>query len=304
MAAITVSENGVTIKSYREIHDELAEKMQGIFGRELDLSPSSPDGQLLDLFIYAFSDAVEAIQGAVANLDLSSATGTFLDNLGTLMGQGRIPGEDDDTYRGRLLSATRSGLATYGGMLTYLQGLFGAGVTLSVNDEPTTNSDGIPGHSVSVYIPEDSKATDEEIASAIWRCKPAGIRTYGSSSATISDESGLPQTVYFNRISATSTAYYMRIRFTAYDEEVLPDDYVARIAASVASWALDEYKPGKDIIPQRASVAVYGVSGIEQVMVEVSSDGSSWSTATVPVDASNYAQIPEENIAVEKVTGF
>lgn len=304
MAAITVSENGVTIKSYREIHDELAEKMKGIFGRELDLSPSSPDGQLLDLFIYAFSDAVEAIQGAVANLDLSSATGTFLDNLGTLMGQGRIPGEDDDTYRGRLLSATRSGLATYGGMLTYLQGLFGAGVTLSVNDEPTTNSDGIPGHSVSVYIPEDSKATDEEIASAIWRCKPAGIRTYGSSSATISDESGLPQTVYFNRISATSTAYYMRIRFTAYDEEVLPDDYVARIAASVASWALDEYKPGKDIIPQRASVAVYGVSGIEQVMVEVSSDGSSWSTATVPVDASNYAQIPEENIAVEKVTGF
>ena len=304
MAAITVSENGVTIKSYREIHDELAEKMKGIFGRELDLSPSSPDGQLLDLFIYAFSDAVEAIQGAVANLDLSSATGTFLDNLGTLMGQGRIPGEDDDTYRGRLLSATRSGLATYGGMLTYLQGLFGAGVTLSVNDEPTTNSDGIPGHSVSVYIPEDSKATDEEIASAIWRCKPAGIRTYGSSSATISDESGLPQTVYFNRISATSTAYYMRIRFTAYDEEVLPDDYAARIAASVASWALDEYKPGKDIIPQRASVAVYGVSGIEQVMVEVSSDGSSWSSATVPVDASHYAQIPEENIAVEKVTGF
>lgn len=304
MAAITVDENGVTIKSYREIHDELAEKMQGIFGRELDLSPSSPDGQLLDLFIYAFSDAVEAIQGAVANLDLSSATGTFLDNLGTLMGQGRIPGEDDDTYRGRLLSATRSGFATYGGMLTYLQGLFGAGVTLSVNDEPTTNSDGIPGHSVSVYIPEDSTATDEEIASAIWRCKPAGIRTYGSSSATISDESGLPQTVYFNRISATSTAYYMRIRFTAYDEEVLPDDYVERIAASVASWALDEYKPGKDIIPQRASVAVYGVSGIEQVMVEVSSDGSSWSTETVPVDASHYAQIPEENIAVEKVTGF
>lgn len=304
MAAITVDENGVTIKSYREIHDELAEKMQGIFGRELDLSPSSPDGQLLDLFIYAFSDAVEAIQGAVANLDLSSATGTFLDNLGTLMGQGRIPGEDDDTYRGRLLSATRSGFATYGGMLTYLQGLFGAGVTLSVNDEPTTNSDGIPGHSVSVYIPEDSTATDEEIASAIWRCKPAGIRTYGSSSATISDESGLPQTVYFNRISATSTAYYMRIRFTAYDEEVLPDDYAARIAASVASWALDEYKPGKDIIPQRASVAVYGVSGIEQVMVEVSSDGSSWSTSTVPVDASHYAQIPEENIAVEKVTGF
>lgn len=304
MAAITVSENGVTIKSYREIHDELAEKMKGIFGRELDLSPSSPDGQLLDLFIYAFSDSVEAIQGAIANLDLSSATGTFLDNLGTLMGQGRIPGEDDDTYRGRLLSATRSGLATYGGMLTYLQGLFGAGVTLSVNDEPTTNSDGIPGHSVSVYIPEDSTATDEEIASAIWRCKPAGIRTYGSSSATISDESGLPQTVYFNRISATSTAYYMRIRFTAYDEEVLPDDYVARIAASVASWALDEYKPGKDIIPQRASVAVYGVSGIEQVMVEVSSDGSSWSTETVPVDASHYAHIPEENIAVEKVTGF
>lgn len=304
MAAITVDENGVTIKSYREIHEELADKMHGIFGSDLDLSPSSPDGQLLDLFIYAFSEAAEAIQGAVANLDISSATGSFLDNLGALMGLERLQGEDDETYRGRLLSATRTGLATYGGMLTYLQGQFGSGVTLSVNDEPTTNSEGLPGHSVSVYIPEDSTATDSEIATAIWHCKPAGIRTWGSSSATITDEGGFPQTVYFNRISATSSAYYMRIRFTAYDEEVLPDDYVVRIKSLVAAWAVDEYKPGKDIIPQRASVPVYEISGIEQVKVEVSADNSTWSTATVPIDASHYAQIPESNITVSKVTGF
>lgn len=304
MAAITVNNDGVTVKSYREIHDELAEKMQGIFGGNLDLSPSSPDGQLLDLFIYAFSDAAEAIQSAVANLDVSSATGAFLDNLGELMGFERLPGEGDDSYRGRLLSATRDGLATYGGMLSYLQGLFGSGVTLSVNDEPTVNSEGLPGHSVSAYIPEDSTATDSEIAAAIWHCKPAGIKTWGARSATITDEGGNPQTVYFNRISASSVAYYMRIRFTAYDEEVLPEDYETRIKALVAAWAVDEYKPGKDIIPQRASVPVYGVSGIERVLVEVSSDGSTWSTATVPIDASHYAKLTEANITVAKVTGF
>lgn len=304
MAAIVVDDDGVTVKSYREIHDELAEKMRGIFGGGLDLSPSSPDGQLLDLFIYAFSEAAEAIQGAVANLDVSSATGAFLDNLGKLMGLERLPGEDDDTYRSRLLSATRTGLATYGGMLTYLRGELGSGVSLSVNDGPTTDSEGLPGHSVSVYVPEDSTAADSEIAAAIWHCKPAGIRTWGSSSATIDDEAGFPQTVYFNRISTTSTAYYMRIRFTTYDEEVLPDDYETRIKALVAAWAVDEYRPGKDIIPQRASVPVYGVSGIERVLVEVSSDGSTWSTESVPIDASHYAQIPAENITVSRVTGF
>ena len=47
MAAITIDENGVSVKRFREIHEELAEKVQGIFGQDLDLSPSSPDGQLL-----------------------------------------------------------------------------------------------------------------------------------------------------------------------------------------------------------------------------------------------------------------
>ena len=296
---LVVDGNGISVKSFREVRTTLAERMLDIFGASLDLSPSSPDGQLLDLFCYAYNDAAQAIQGGYAELDVDSANGTFLDNIGRIMGIDR-EGRGDDEYRAVLTNAERSGLATYDNMLTYLRANVGAGVTLSANDEPTEDSDGIPGHTVCLYIPQSVTKTDNEIAQAIWHCKPAGIGTHGVNSGTAVDAAGRPHTVMFSKITPAGP-YYMKITITQYEEEALPGDFVSQITHAVAEWALTEYSAGKDVIPQRAIQAIYKVPGIDTVTVEVSTDGTTYSTDNIPIDASHYATLPEENISVVKV---
>jgi len=295
---VQVDSNGISVKSYREVRTALAERMLAIFGASLDLSPSSPDGQLLDLFCYAYNEAAEAIQGGYAELDVESANGTFLDNIGRIMGIDR-EGRGDDEYKAVLANAERSGLATYDNMLTYLKANVGAGVTLSANDEPTTDSDGIPGHTLCIYIPQSVTKTDNEIAKAIWACKPAGIGTYGVNSGTAVDAAGRPHTVSFSKITP-SGPYYMKVTITQYEEETLPGDFASQIAHAVADWALTEYSAGKDVIPQRAIQAIYKIPGIDTVTVEVSVNGTTYSTDNISVGASHYATLPEENISVVK----
>lgn len=298
--AINVSSSGISVKSYREVREELEAEFKGLFGNDLDTSPSSPDGQLIDLFCYAYNEAAEAIQGAASALDVNSAEGIFLDNLGALMGVPRN-GDDDDVYRGRLRSSDTTGFATYDTMLTYLRKKLGSAVTLKVNDEPETDGDGIPGHHIAVYIPASVTKTDNEIAQAIFDCKPAGVPTFGASSGTATDMVDLPHIQKFNRIEG-SDAYYMRITITEYEEETLPDDFAEKVANAVAAWAVSEYKPGQDIIPQRVVQAVYGVPGIDTVTVEVSASGiSGWTSNRVPIPSDSYAVLPEGNITVTKV---
>lgn len=307
--AVQVDGNGLTLKSFREVREELVSRFQGIFGTSIDLSPSSPDGQLLDLFCYAYSDAAEAIQAVAANLDVNSARGTFLDNIGTMMGVPRN-GRDDDEYRVILQSSTTTGLATYDNMLTYLRANIDNGVNLVENPEPVTDSNGIPGHHFAVYVPggfsardeNDNDVTDDFIAGHIWKCKPGGIKSFGTSSGIAEDVAQQKHTVQFFKVTAT-TPYYMRITITEYEEESLPVDFATEIAKAVADWALREYKPGKDIIPKRAIQAIYEVPGIDDVVIEVSADGSTgWTEERVPIALDHYASIPQSNITVTKET--
>lgn len=307
---VILDENGISVKSYREIREELEKGMKGIFGSELILDPSSPDGQLIDLFGYAYDEVKEALQGAISNLDVSSAQGVFLDNLATIMGQRRNDGESDDELRARLLKVDNKGLATFDGMLTYLRDQIHGTVTMAENPEPEQDADGNPGHSFVVYIPQDvyealeEKEETEEgfdadnyIAQKIWNCKPAGIRAHGNKEGVANDIAQMPHTVKFSLITS-STPFYMKITVTEYTEESLPLNYKAAIKDAVAEWALTEYTGGKDVIPQRAIQAIYKVQGIDTVTVEVSTNGTTFSTNRISIDADKYAVLPEANIEV------
>lgn len=295
---VILEDDGLSVKSYREIREELEKGMEDIFGSDLILDPSSPDGQLIDLFGYAYDEVKEALQGAISNLDVASATGVFLDNLAALKGIKRGSGEDDDSLRARVLSAENKGLATFDGMLTYLRDHLGPLVSMEENPEPQANSYGVPGHSFAVYIPVSySDLEDDDIAQAIWNCKPAGVKSYGTTSGTATDVAGTEHTVKFFRVELT-TPFYMRVTITEYTEETLPTDYQYQLKETIANWAVTEYTRGKDIIPQRAIQAVYKVPGIDTVNIEVSTNGSTWQTARIPVPEAGFASLPAENITV------
>ena len=86
--------------------------------------------------------------------------------------------------------------------LTVLEGMFGAlsnlpgvlQVAAYENDTNSTNSLGIPAHSVS-FVVEGGSASD--ITATIANTKTPGTGTYGTTSATVIDQNGVPDTISY-----------------------------------------------------------------------------------------------------------
>lgn len=295
-AATLDTASGITIKSFREIREALEKDFKGTFGYDLNTSSSSPDGMLIDLFAYAAMEAAQTVQAALANLDVATAEGVFLDRIATIAGIARDPGETDASLRDRIGKAEFGGMATFDGMLTYLFDKLGGGISMKSNEEPEEMG-GIPGHSVAVYVNQSVTSSDDEIAAAIWHCKPAGIRTHGSSSGKVTDKAGFEHEVKFTRIE--SLPMTLEVTVEEYDEETLPDDYDAQIKAALVEWAKDQYTPGKDIIIQRLASPIYdNVPGILDLQFKATFDGKSVTSGRIEVPDSLCASLDEEGITV------
>lgn len=295
-AATLDTASGITIKSFREIREALEKDFKGTFGYDLNTSSSSPDGMLIDLFAYAAMEAAQTVQAALANLDVATAEGVFLDRIATIAGIARDPGETDASLRDRIGKAEFGGMATFDGMLTYLFDKLGGGISMKSNEEPEEMG-GIPGHSVAVYVNQSVTSSDDEIAAAIWHCKPAGIRTHGSSSGKVTDKAGFEHEVKFTRIE--SLPMTLEVTVEEYDEETLPDDYDAKIKAALVEWAKDQYTPGKDIIIQRLASPIYdNVPGILDLQFKATFDGKSATSGRIEVPDSLCASLDEEGITV------
>lgn len=295
-AATLDTASGITIKSFREIREALEKDFKGTFGYDLNTSSSSPDGMLIDLFAYAAMEAAQTVQAALANLDVATAEGVFLDRIATIAGIARDPGETDASLRDRIGKAEFGGMATFDGMLTYLSDKLGGGISMKSNEEPEEMG-GIPGHSVAVYVPQSATSSDDEIAAAIWHCKPAGIRTHGSSSGKVTDKAGFEHEVKFTIIE--SLPMTLEVTVKEYDEETLPDDYDAKIKAALVEWAKDQYTPGKDIIIQRLASPIYdNVPGILDLQFKATFDGKIVTSGRIEVPDSLCASLDEEGITV------
>ena len=108
-AVIVDSISGISIKSYREIRQAIATSFTEVFGASINLEPSSPDGMFVDLLAYMYTELAQVIQTVGANIDVSTATGTFLDMLASIAGLARNEGETDESLRQRIETATFDG---------------------------------------------------------------------------------------------------------------------------------------------------------------------------------------------------
>lgn len=53
----------------------IAKAFMEVFGAGINLDPSAPDGMLVDLLAYMYTELAQAIQTVGANIDVSTATG-------------------------------------------------------------------------------------------------------------------------------------------------------------------------------------------------------------------------------------
>ena len=171
------------------------------------------------------------------------------------------------------------------------------GVTFAVvyeNDTDVTDADGRPPHSIEAVV---AGGNPQDIGATIWRTHAGGITTYGTQAVTINDSQGIPHIMRFNR--PTEVPIYLQITVTANPEKDLSAAAVTLIQQAIVNQGAG-LTVGQDVILQSFYGTVYqATSGAVGYMeIKGSTDGKTWSTDNIVIDARHLATFDASNITV------
>lgn len=168
------------------------------------------------------------------------------------------------------------------------------------NNGKTTDEYGTPPNSYQTFVHGGS---DEEIAQAILNTGPFGIQPYGTTYVTLKDDSENDQVIGFTR--ATEVPIHIRVNVTK--NNLFPADGAKRIKSNLIRYIGGEdengsvyvgLNMGESVILSRLIACCYQVDGIEDVHIELSKDGSTYSDENLSMDILEVAQVNHENIEV------
>ena len=182
---------------------------------------------------------------------------------------------------------------------TILEGTLGAvlsveGVTKATiyeNDTNTTDSNGIPAHSISV-VAQGGDAT--EIATAIWLKKTPGCGTYGTTSEVITDSNGITTTINFYRPTVSTIEATVTIAPEA--------GYVAATAQAIQQ-AVADYVNGLAIgadvsIARTTAAAIMAGPAYDVSSVVMGKNGGAQSAANVVIPFNGLATCDPDDVTV------
>ncbi|MGN0243471.1 MAG: baseplate J/gp47 family protein [Lachnospiraceae bacterium] len=169
-------------------------------------------------------------------------------------------------------------------------------VTIIENDE-MQEKNGIPPKSFKCIVSlssGDDSATRQSVGEAIFSKKPLGIKSVGSIAVDVKDEDGISHTVYFD--TATQVDLYLTcdvIKSAEFEEYG-----VENIKTSLSS-AVDELDNGETVYWSNLFGYIYATAGVENVKnLKLSTDGESWISDDIELDAYTVARLPVENITI------
>ena len=193
-----IDASGIHMPTYEDRLEDLVTAYQNIFGIEAELTPATPDYQLLSVFAKALDDTSALVVQDFNSRNLMYASGTALDLLLPQYGLTRNPGETDAEVRTRIRSALAGrGTSSYDALLAAIRNANAVeDAKLYVNDSDSTDANGIPAHSIAAVV---MSGYTSAIAKAIFDHKPPGIGTYGSTSKAVTDGDGNEHTICFTR---------------------------------------------------------------------------------------------------------
>jgi hypothetical protein len=119
-----VSTSGVVIPDTTDIQDEVVSMFKAVFGQNIDTTPETIIGRLIDAFTVFLRDTVGITAQNACQFNLNVATGIYLDALGALFGVSRnssfrssvtviLTGDVKTTIPAGTMFATRDGDAFY-----------------------------------------------------------------------------------------------------------------------------------------------------------------------------------------------
>ena len=215
-----IDASGIHMPTYEERLEDLCSAYRMIFGQEAALTPEVPDYQLLSVFAKALDDTSALVLQAYNSRNPAYASGQALDLLLPQYGITRQAGETDAEVRKRMNAATAArGAFSMDSLEAAIREVPGVTQVLIRVNEEDTEMDGIPGHTIAVYV---NNGDLDLIADAIWRKKPPGIGTYGTVSRSVTDERGNTHTVRFSRPVPVGIGFRAALRsYDGFDEEAV-----------------------------------------------------------------------------------
>lgn len=237
--------------------------------------------------------------GALSNIDTPVFGWTGISNL--VSGSGSRDVESDVELRLRHATASRAtGSATVKAIRARLLAEVPGVIAVSVYENRSmyvVNS--MPAHSFEAVV---QGGFDQLVANNIWANKPAGIETYGNTTASVTDDNGEVQPVHFSR--PVSKYLWVRVTVAAlYPEEDLPPDTAQAIKNAVVSSA-GSLTVGEDVITQRFIGPIYAAtSGIGLLTVETAitaspSDTPTYTTTNKAIGRSELASADLSRVVV------
>lgn len=170
------------------------------------------------------------------------------------------------------------------------------------NDTDTTDANGVPRKSIEaiVYGPASPTSDDDQaLAEALWAAKPAGIRAYGTTSKTVTDEQGNEHAVSFTR--PTLKNVYLEIDIVV-DADEYPVDGDDQVAAALVAVGDDNYQPGDDVIAERIKAAAFAVDGVLDVSaLRLGFTASPVGTANLSIALREIADLDSARVVVTLV---
>ena len=155
------------------------------------------------------------------------------------------------------LDAIRAALSAVSGVTS---------VSIVENDTDATDPEtGVPPHAIMCVV---QGGTDAAVAAALWASRAAGIRTWGSTSVTLTDAGGWTRTVRFERPAAVNVYAEVSVVYTS--ATYAGDAAVQAAAAAVTTGALSGGTLKRSSIIS-AALAVAGVTDVTRVRLGRSS---------------------------------
>lgn len=166
-------------------------------------------------------------------------------------------------------------------------------VQIYENDTDVTDANGVPAHS---FLPIILGGDPIEIAQSIWENKPLGIRSYGNTIQIIYDSQGFPHNIGFERPNPVDI--YIRMNLTT--DTNYPQNGDDLIKSNLSSYFASNFGIGDDVIYSRLYTPINSVPGHQVNSLEISTNGTTWTTSNIVVPFNGIATLESANITITK----
>lgn len=211
---------------------------------------------------------------------------------------GGLVESDSDLRIRQARSVNIAGSGTLGAISATVENLQGVtDVYVIENDTGETDSGGRPAKSFEVVV---FGGEVSDIVQAIWDTKPIGIESHGNRQGVAIDSQGSVRVIRYS--VPVPIDIHVRVTYEKYLEEDFPiggEEAMSDIIIEVGSTAT----LNQDIIARRFIGSLYsGVAGIGDMKVEISLDGSTWTTETIEILDTQIAEFSSDNIDIVEGT--